>query len=428
MKTPRWAHVARHELLTHLRRRSYLITTALVPLLGLGAFLTLSVIGEPRAGVTPLSQLTRLSRLRGELRIGYVDPGGFIRRTPEWMDGVIWRELAGETEAWQALRSNQIDVAFVWNEGYPEDRSVVRLAPGLTPVGDDSRALLALLRANINREADADWLLDLESPLRRVAIYTAQSNAQRGAGSAGPLEAGASLIGAMALPVLVAVLLYSTVFTMSSFLLQSVTTEKENRVIEVLVTSVRPFELLSGKVIGLALLGLGQVLVWTLSGAVLLGGGMYALMGAAAASAGAGAAVLALAYFLLGYLFYASLMACVGAISPTFHDSGPMTVLVLAPGWLPFLFLRTLLDEPSGAIAQFLSILPPTAPLVMLVRVLGSQVPFGQVVLSLALLTGSAVATLWVAARLFRAQLLLAGGVSIRALLSPRGPRRPESL
>jgi len=97
---------------------------------------------------------------------------------------------------------------------------------------------------------------------------------------------------------------------------------------------------------------------------------------------------------VLGYVFYASLMGAVGALVPSFQESGPLTFVVLLPAWLPFFVFELLLRHPHGWISRGLSLFPPTAPLVMTLRLTSGGVPWTDVALSLALLLAGAAAVL----------------------------------
>jgi len=405
--------VARHEFLMHLRRRSFVLSTALVPLLGLSASLVVGLGGADLVGQLGSSEPGQLAREGYSGRIGYVDRGGFVASLPA--DGAegTFRAYPDEAAARQALRGREVDVVYVLSSDYPADRRVVRIAPGMTFAADDGRALEHLLRHNLWPEGSESLLADLAQPMRRVVV---ERDAGPEAVRSGLLELGPRR---MLVPVIIAAFLYSTIFMLSSFLLQSVTTEKENRVVEILLTSLPPFQLLTGKVLGLGLLGLLQLAVWSLSGLFVWHSDARAILGLAALNLGWRVALLALTYFLLGFLFYASLMASIGALVPSFQESGPLAFVVLAPAWMPFVILQTLLREPDGWLARLLSLLPPTAPLVMTMRVLSGGVPPGEILLGFLIFVAGAVLVLWLAARLFRANLLLSGdAVGLRSLWS----------
>ena len=391
--------VARHEFLTHLRRRSFLFTTALLPAGGL----LLGALGGAGGGRLPGDLaadlgMRDLRRVRDTTRVGYVDPGGFVRRLPP-EDDDHYLPFPDEAAAREALGKKAVDVVYFIGPDYPQDPTVVRLSPGILFAADDRGPLYGLLRANLWPAATAQDLRDLSQPGLRLQVEAV---------AGGEPVADENPLRLLA-PVVLAALLYSSIFMSSSFLLQSVTTEKESRLVEILLASVEPLELLAGKVVGLGLLGLVQIAVWASSGLVLANAGTAALVAGAAVALRPELVALGAAYFLLGYVFYASLMGAVGALVPTFQDSGPLTFAILFPAWLPFFVLQSLLESPHGVVARAFSLLPPTAPLVMLLRVASGGVPAWEVAASLALLGVGSVAVLALAARLFRASVLLGG-------------------
>jgi ABC-2 type transport system permease protein len=203
--------------------------------------------------------------------------------------------------------------------------------------------------------------------------------------------------------------LYSAIFTVSSFLLQSVTTEKENRLVEILITSVPPFELLLGKVLGLGTLGLVQVGVWTAMGGALFQTGVLAALGGVGLQSGIGGVVAGVVFFALGYFFYASLMAAIGAVAPSLKESGPITLVLLLPAWTPFLLLRPLLSDPNGALARGLTFFPPTTALVALIRLMSGYLATWEAIAAAVVLAAAGIALLLLAGRLFRAAILLSG-------------------
>jgi ABC-2 type transport system permease protein len=288
------------------------------------------------------------------------------------------------------------------------------MAAGQEVRGGDRQRLNELLRANLWPAAGADDLAALADPGKRVrlAVDPPRYRVEEG----GPL--------AFLLPILLGVLLYSSIFTVSSFLLQSVTTEKETRIIEILLTSVRSFDLLLGKVIGLGGLGLLQIGIWSGAGAVLAGGGTLAQIAPGSLSFPKEWLGIGLLYFLAGYFFYASAMAAIGAVAPSLKESGPITLALLLPAWVPFLLLRPILSDPGGALARALSVFPPTAPMVALLRLTSGHLPAWEAALGLLLLVSSGLLVLAAAGRLFRASILLAGSPPsarslARALRSP---------
>ena len=408
------AWVARQEFVTFLRRRSFLFTTLAVPLFGLLVTLITGGVGVTAArGLAAALELQEVVEPGTDRRYGYVDPAGFVLRAPP-DEASYYQAYPTESDARAALDADEVDVVFLIPQSYPTDRTVRRIGESLEVRGGDRHRLNQLLRANLWPEAGADELRAIAEPGQRVQLAVDPPRYR--------IEEGGA--AALVFPILVGVLLYSAIFTVSSYLLQSVTTEKENRVLEILLTSVRPFELLLGKVIGLGALGLFQLVIWAGVGAAMFQAGSLAVLGVAGVAVGLPAVAMGFAYFALGYFFYASVMASIGALAPSLKESGPLTLVVLMPAWTPFLLVRPILSDPQGILARTLTLLPPTAPLVGLIRVSTSSLGLAEAIISLALLAIASVLVLAGAARLFRASILLTGSAPsplavMRALRHP---------
>ncbi len=195
------------------------------------------------------------------------------------------------------------------------------------------------------------------------------------------------------------------------YLMQSVVQEKESRVVEIVIASVRPLALLAGKV---AAMGLGALLqIGTLGGTLLYLGARAGTVSAALGDVHIGTAriVLALVYFVLGFLLFGSLMAAIGALSGSVREAQNFVVVVTLPAAIPFFFLQMFAEEPSGALARVLSMFPLTAPLAMVMRLVVSDVPAWELGLSLGLLALGIAGAVWLAGRLFRVNVLLAGAL-----------------
>ena len=178
---------------------------------------------------------------------------------------------------------------------------------------------------------------------------------------------------------------------------------------EVLLTSGSARQLLTGKVLGLGLLGLIQLLIWLGLAYVITGSGASFVSALGAVQVPLAVWGLAVVYFLLGYLFFAALMAGVGAISPSRRESSQYAGAVTMLAIVPLFVLAPLSADPNGGLAVFLSLFPPTAPAIMLARLVVTTVPPWEVAVSLGLLALSVVGGIAGAARLFRATTLLQG-------------------
>jgi ABC-2 type transport system permease protein len=208
-------------------------------------------------------------------------------------------------------------------------------------------------------------------------------------------------------PYFLSIFLVMTIFISSGYLLQSVAEEKESRVIEIVVSSVRPVELMTGKVAGLGALGLTQILIWMISAAGFSGGAVALMAIVGAASIPARVLILGVVYYLLGYTLYAILMAGVGALGATTQESQQLAGIFSFFAAVPYMVSGFLFTNPNMPIARVLSWFPLTASTMMMLRLPLAEVPWVDVVSSIVLLLLSIPAALWVGSKLFRVGLLI---------------------
>lgn len=211
-------------------------------------------------------------------------------------------------------------------------------------------------------------------------------------------------------PLILALLLMMSLISTSSYLVQGVAVEKENKVVEVLLASASADEIMAGKLIGLGAAGLLQVAVWSgmlaggaASAPVALGGATSALPWMAIAAAGP--------LFLLGYLFIGSLMLATGSFGGNARESQQFGMLWALPAMVPVMLMTVLLSDPHGGLARVLSWVPFTAPITLVTRL--SVDPGGmqawQLAGSIAVMLVSITLAIAIGARLFRVGLLLTG-------------------
>ena len=236
-------------------------------------------------------------------------------------------------------------------------------------------------------------------------------------------------------------LIYMFVMSYGGMVMQSVMEEKTNRIVELMVSSVKPFQLMMGKIIGVALVGFVQLAIWgvMLSIILLVCGSVFGLLAAPAlpAVAGADAQMAAMAqqagggeaaeimsalmglpyaelgimfvlYFVGGYLLYASFFAAVGASINAQEDSSQFimpVVLIMVFGLYAAMYS---VENTNGPLAFWASIFPLTSPIVMMVRI-PFGVPWWEEVLSLGLLFATSMAFVWISARIYRVGILMYG-------------------
>ena len=245
----------------------------------------------------------------------------------------------------------------------------------------------------------------------------------------------ASFIGLM-----LALLIYMFILSYGGMVMQGVSEEKTNRIMEIMVSSVKPFQLMMGKIIGVALVGLFQCLIWVVLVSVLFtaAGTLFGISSMASpeamtagmslppeAMAASNAPIaeimnilhgmnllqmvlLFILYFIGGYLLFASIFAAIGASINEQADSQQFMMPII------ILFIFALyagmfsIENPDGPLAFWCSLIPLTSPVVMMVR-LPFDVPMWQIVLSLALLYGTALLIVWLSAKIYRVGILMYG-------------------
>ncbi|MBX3044176.1 MAG: ABC transporter permease [Candidatus Kapabacteria bacterium] len=230
-------------------------------------------------------------------------------------------------------------------------------------------------------------------------------------------------------------MIYGLMFTYGSFVMRGVIEEKANRIVEVIASSARPFEIMFGKVVGIGAVGLTQVLFWLILLVILFAaGGTIAQMfiGAPDMAQMAGDAanqpeqaeiikffenftispwviVAFLFYFLAGYFIYSSLFAAVGSAVDQEQDASQLSMPVALPIIIPIMFIPNVMNNPDGTLATVLSLIPFFTPILMIARVAATDVPLWQIALSVVLLAGTFLLCLWVAAKIYRVGILMYG-------------------
>lgn len=198
-------------------------------------------------------------------------------------------------------------------------------------------------------------------------------------------------------------ILIISIFISTGYLLQSTVEEKENRVIEVMLSTVTPDQLLWGKVLGLAGAALLQVVLYLILFALSNSYGLIAI------DLRPSILILSLAFTVAGYLLFAGILVAIGIVGGKLRESSQIASVWTFIAMSPFWFLSILVDSPNGTLARILSYFPLTSPLTMIFRLSFTAVPTLDVVISLGLLIISAYASVRAAAKIFRAASLLYG-------------------
>jgi ABC-2 type transport system permease protein len=225
----------------------------------------------------------------------------------------------------------------------------------------------------------------------------------------GTREMNANDWSSILLPLLSGVLFIIAINISSGYLLQAVVEEKENRTMEILVTSVSPTQLMAGKISGDLLVGLTQLIVWILFAIIGLQiAPRYLPIDLSFSISGSQLSILALT-FLPAFILISGLMGAVGGISTDVREAQQISSIFSLPMIIPYWFITPIMFNPNGPVALGMSLFPLTAPVVLPMRVVFTTVPAWQIILSIGLLWLFAVLSMRLAGMVFRRGMLQYG-------------------
>ncbi len=391
------ATIARHEYVTNVRRKEFILMT-----LGLPLFMLLM------GGISATATVMATGALSHERKtVGIVDPGHALmlteaaREVKDEVNVVLQMDvLAGQ----DAVRRGEMAALIVLDRDYVANGrvSIYRRGGGIFAEKETlpirpllTRGLLA--GSHVTPEIADRAVSPTGAGADMYALDKTGAFVRRSA-----LRDAAGFI----VPYAFTLLLTMSIFFASSYLLRGVADEKENRVIEVILSSVSAEELLGGKLLGLGGLGLTQVGVWMMFGAVpamMRFSQIVRLSGFGLAAA--------TVFFVLGFFLYGMIMAGIGALGTSQRETQQTAGVVSFAAVIPLMFIPVLIEYPNGGLARALSYIPFTAPTTMVLRVTApaADVPVLDVILSAALIVLTIWLTLKLCAKLFRFGLLIYG-------------------
>lgn len=221
--------------------------------------------------------------------------------------------------------------------------------------------------------------------------------------------------GTFAMAYVLVLLIYMTLIFYGSIILRGVIEEKSNRVVEIVLSSLKPFELMMGKILGIGAVGLTQYAVWALIGLVMSQYGMSMVTSLVPAASGIKFAIppyiffYFVVFFILGYFLYGTLYAAVASTVNNEKEAQQMLMPITMFLVLPILLMTMVIKDPSGSTSVILSLIPFFAPIIMFMRICVLMPPAWQVALSIGLLGLTVVAMVWLAAKIYRIGILMYG-------------------
>lgn len=401
--------VIKHEIRETIGKPSFWLTAFVFPLIifaiTFGSQMMAQGLTEEEADADPLSALAEQAAEAAAQPAGYVDRATLVTEMPEAIPDGMFRSFATVEDAEAALEQGQVDRYYVVPADVRETGRIELVQAQFSPfpqLGGQDPFRYVLLH---NLTGDADVAVLLLDSLPRVSRESIVSDEDGGAGD--PEGEG---VAAMAAPTAMLFIFFFVLTMSSSFMLRSVTKEKESRVVEVLLLSLRPRELMLGKILGLGVAALLQMAIWMGGGLLVLGEGLP-ILGLAASALSldlpTGFLIWVALYFLLGYLTFSSALGALGTLAPNMREGSQFTFALLLPLMIPLWLSSSFIDAPNGPLATFLSIFPLTAPVSMVTRLAATTVPLWQILLSLGLLAATTYGFVLISARFFRADTLL---------------------
>jgi len=435
--------IIKREYLTRVKKKSFIVMTILGPLLMAAIF------------IVPIYMATTSNQVR---QVAVIDETGLFRKKFKNSDNI--RFHYPETDIWSA------------KEAFGEGKDYAILYIPRTEVALPTNAILyAGTQVNINvrsyiRNVMAKRIEDLklEAQLRDLtpeeappvnvddllrSIKTSVDINTIKIGEDGKEEKSYPEVS-MILALFGAILIYFFIFMFGSQVMRGVIEEKTNRIVEVIISSVKPFQLMMGKIIGVALVGLTQFLLWVVFTFIIILGvtstfstdtitetatrqiseqpvrgfdksQVISMDGESGGSEGVNYAIEAintinfpamigsfLFFFLFGYLMYAALFAAIGGAVDSESDTQQFILPLTAPLILAIVLAQFIIREPDGPLALWLSMIPFTSPVVMMIRI-PFGVPYFQVAISMALLILGFFGTTWMAAKIYRTGIMMYG-------------------
>lgn len=407
-----------------VRKKSFIITTILMPVL------MLLLMAAP-ALIMNFSQ-------GDEKQIGVIDESTMIGSRLESDETIRFETLDMPLEEARRTRTDLFAVLYIAPDILENPKGVQLYANSST-----SMTLEMEICAQIERILEAEKLKgyeieNLQAILNEIETSVSMQTFRNDKSQEEVSEAQSSMV-ATVIGYILAFVLYMFLLIYGSMVMQSVIEEKNNRVLEVMVSSVKPFDLMMGKILGVGSVAVLQVVIW---GVLILGMGTLVvphlmpdevMASATAIEQGAAlqnadldpemmqaiAAVTDVSYLLKifvsmilfvfgGFLLYAAMFAAVGSAVDNVQDASQLQTPITVPIILGLLMMMAVINDPTSKLAFWFSVIPLTSPIVMMARI-PYDIPTWEIVLSLVVLYASFVALVWFAAKIYRVGIFMYG-------------------
>ena len=386
------------EFFNLISKKSFILSLILVPLIPSLIFFVLGKLNQEQT--QSLSQIF-VSEVANPLPIGVVDQSGLVSEYPAWLTKGELIEIADEATARVQTEQNQLEGFFIIAPNYLESGEVTFIKPEINMVTEIVKqgALDDLINYNLMGQ-DQDLYLKYSNPVTFNYNFVNEETADK-RDQDSPMT--------VIVPYLITMLFYMVIMIGAAFMINAVGKDKDNKTIEILLTSSNPHQLFFGKLLAYGTASLLQLLAWV--AAIFL----VSKIGGASLSYMQGfdipvsLVLWAIPFFALGYMIYGSLMAGIGAMAPNIREGNQSSFILMLPLIFVLMNIYQLIDKPHGAFSVIMSLFPLTSPVVMMTRISIGQVPLWQILLSIVILILFVILVIRAVANLFSSQTLLSG-------------------
>ena len=401
--------IIKREYLTRVRTKGFIIGTVIVPLIGLGSvLLVVFLVGHTATQSLRIVIVDESGQLAPAIVQGL--DGKLADGQPQFtVEETVSRPASLDTlqqDLRARINSEKLDAYLLIPQDLDQSFELhMRNPDNFSLIGPLSKAVdQTVISSRLDRRGvhlnDIQTVLK-GTDLKLLKVSEAGESVEKGQG--------------IAIAISLVVLLYTALLMYGIITMRSVIEEKTTRTMEVLISSVRPFELLAGKILGVAAVAFTQFAIWMTSTALLFSFGILASLGMTRNSPLAGVhvpislVIYACVFFLGGYFLYASMFAAIGSACSNEQDAQQLQWLAMAPLVFCMIIYGVILNDPASHTAVILSEIPFFAPVLMSLRISLQTPPAWQIALSLALLVLTTVAVMYASAKIYRVGVLMYG-------------------
>lgn len=397
--------IFKREYLTRIRTKSFIITTLLAPLF-IFAVTLLPIIISSFGG-------------DDQKKIAVYDPDGELFSQLMMIDGETYlpRSSTPVDTLKQLVTDNDFDGLVIVPENNLQEPEFFYTSGGLELVSDVRRDLdrayvqVRLKEKNLGEEVSG--LLQAKTNLQASRLSDEGETKDDG-------------LTSFIIAYILAFSIYMALFIYGSVIMRSVLEEKTNRIVEIVISSVKPVELMIGKVLGVGLVGLTQFVIWALifSSIAFFSAPLIAFFttsgGAGSAAAAASSSVTIptiefsvwvyfILYYLIGYLMYSALFAAIGSAVDSETETQQLMSPVIVFMIIPMILLSKVASDPMAPISVISSYIPLFSPVLMMTRIMVADIPFWEIALSFVLMIATAALFIWIGAKIYRVGILMYG-------------------